>query len=433
MAETDCDVLISGGGPAGVMAGLLFARAGLRTVVLEKHSDFLRDFRGDTVHPSTLRLFAELGLLERFRARPHNSIPSIGAWIGDRHYDVADFSGFDRRWNDIVLMPQWHFLDFLADEARVFPGFSLRMASPALRPIEEDGRIAGLVTAADGRETMLRARLVIIAEGRNSRLRAQLELEPVEVAAPMDVFWFRSPKRRSPRNETTGIFQGGRIVILIDRGDYWQCAYVFAKGQSDAVRARGLESFRFDVAQAAPMLGEGIESLTSWDDVKLLTVCINRLERWSRPGLLVIGDAAHAMSPIGGVGINLAIQDAVAAANFLAGPLARGNAVDPLLDKVRARRMPAVRVVQTFQKLVQGRVIGPLLSREGKTVRAPLPIRLLDRYRWLRRLPAAFIGFGPRAEHVRSPEGLVPVKWARNLAPVRTSDAGWPTAPGPPG
>jgi 2-polyprenyl-6-methoxyphenol hydroxylase-like FAD-dependent oxidoreductase len=387
-----------------MMAGMLFARAGLRATVLEKHGDFLRDFRGDTVHPSTLRLLSELGMLERFELRPHNKVPAIRAWVGDRRYKVADFSGFDRRWAHIAIMPQWEFLDFLADEAGAWAGFDLRMETEAHALVERDGRVEGLRIRTRGQEMEISARLVVAADGRDSRLRAAAGLPVVDLGAPIDVFWFRIPKSRGETNETTGLFRPGRLIALIDRGDYWQCAFVFSKGQSGALRERGLDAFRRDVVRAAPMVADAVDAIASWDEVKLLTVKLDRLETWSKPGLLVIGDAAHAMSPIGGVGINLAIQDAVAAANVLAAPLREGRDVDDLLDAVRRRRMPAIRIVQGFQKLVQQRVIGPLLDLGEQPIRAPLPVRLLDRFTWLRRLPAAFIGFGPRSEHIRSPQ-----------------------------
>jgi 2-polyprenyl-6-methoxyphenol hydroxylase-like FAD-dependent oxidoreductase len=402
------DIVIAGGGPAGMVAGLLFARAGLRTVVIEKHGDFLRDFRGDTVHPSTLRIFHELGLLDRLLARPHDTVGSIGGLIGGHPLELGDFSHFDRRWNFIAMMPQWEFLDFVAEAARDYPGFRLEMKAEATGLVIEKGRVEGVKVG--NRE--IRARLTLAADGRGSVLRSAAGLEVRDLGAPIDVFWFRVPKARTPGNDTTGVFASGRIMALIDRGDYWQCAYVFPKGSAEAVRAKGIEAFRSEVEGLAPMLAGEIGAVAGWDEVRLLSVSLDRLEHWSRPGLLAIGDAAHAMSPIGGVGINLAVQDAVAAANVLAAAMARGEDPDPLLAKVEKRRLPAVRLIQGFQKAAQDRIITPLLLRQGGLFRPPLALRLLDRFPVLRRIPAALIGFGWKPEHVRSPEAsaVIPAK-----------------------
>ena len=404
MGQAKKHLCIVGGGPAGMVAGLLFARAGVHTTVLEKHADFLRDFRGDTVHPSTLRIFAELGLLDAFLARPHDKVHELGAWIGDRHVEIAHFSGFDRRWNFIAMMPQWDFLDFVADEARLYPHFELLMEAEGLGLVEEAGKVAGIRYRHGGEEKEIRADLVIACDGRRSVLREAAALPLLSFGAPMDVFWFRIPKQRNAANESTGVITAGTIMALIDRGEYWQCAYVFAKGREEEIRALGIERFRQTVAQTAPMIPLDVAAIQSWEDVKLLTVALDRLERWHQPGLLVIGDAAHAMSPIGGVGINVAVQDAVAAANLLAAPMAEGRDVDPLLAKVQARRMPAVRSIQGFQDAAQRRVISRLLTRRSGPLKVPLVLRLIDRFPLLRRLPAAFIGFGIRSEHVRSPK-----------------------------
>lgn len=403
MGSEETDLCIVGGGPAGMVAGLLFARAGVRTTVLEKHADFLRDFRGDTVHPSTLRIFSELGLLDEFLKRPHDKVRHVGAWIGERHFQLADFRRFDPRWNFIAMMPQWHFLDFVADAARRYPGFKLVMEAEGLGLESREGRVSGIRYRHAGEERRISAKLVIASDGRRSVLREEGRLPLRSFGAPMDVFWFQIPKMRAAENETTGVITAGRIMALIDRGDYWQCAYVFAKGGAEEIRARGLDQFRADVAGKAPMLGRNPAAIRSWDDVKLLTVTLDRLERWHRPGFLVIGDAAHAMSPIGGVGINVAVQDSVAAANILAAALARGGDVDALLPKVRARRMPAVRAIQCFQDAAQRRVVSRLLGRAAGPLKPPRALRLMARIPWLRRLPAAFLGFGVRPEHVRSP------------------------------
>jgi len=404
MAGGQSDLCIVGGGPAGMVAGLLFARAGVPVTVLEKHGDFLRDFRGDTVHPSTLRIFSELGLLDRLLERPHDKVRDIKGLIGGRRMAIADFSHFDPRWNFIAMMPQWEFLDFVADEARAYPHFTLLMEGEAIGLIEEAGRVAGIRFRRGGEERTLRARLTIAADGRTSRMREAAALPVKDLGAPMDVFWFRVPKQRGAGNETTGVFASGRIMALIDRGDYWQCAYVFPKGMADEVRARGIDAFRDEVAAIGPMLRERIGAVAGWDDVKLLAVSLDRLEQWQRPGLLVIGDAAHAMSPVGGIGINVAVQDAVAAANALAGPMAEGTDLDPLLARVEKRRLPAVRITQGFQKTAQERIISPMLMRAGGDFEPPRALRWLDRYPVLRRIPAALIGFGWRPEHVRSPE-----------------------------
>ena len=410
MTQTDCDLCIVGGGPAGMMAGLLFARAGLRTIVLEKHGDFLRDFRGDTVHPSTLRIFHELGMLERLLERPHDKVRGIGVWIAGRHYKVADLSFADPRWAFVAMMPQWEFLDFVADEARRYPHFRLIMNAEATCLDKTSERVSGVRYRHGGQDKTIHAGLVIASDGRRSILRKEAGLAVQDLGAPMDVFWFRVPKQRGADNETTGVFGAGRIIALIDRGDYWQCAFVFAKGEAARVRERGLDVFRNEVAERAPMLAGQLAAIASWDDVKLLTVALDRLETWHRPGLLVIGDAAHAMSPVGGIGINVAVQDAVAAANLLAAPMARGEDPDPLLAGVEKRRLPAVRLTQRGQKLAQQRIIAPLLAGGEAPLKAPAALRLLDRFKLLRQIPGRLIGFGYRPEHVRSPAADPPVR-----------------------
>jgi 2-polyprenyl-6-methoxyphenol hydroxylase-like FAD-dependent oxidoreductase len=397
MVETD--VVIIGGGPAGMVAGLLFARAGVKTLVLEKHGDFLRDFRGDTVHPSTLRVFDELGLLSALLERPHDKVEQIGARIAGQPVAIADFRHLDAPAPYIALMPQWEFLDFVAQEARRYSGFTLRQSCEAFALVEDKGRVAGVVTA-DGEE--VRARLVVACDGRDSSFRGGLPL--TEIGAPIDVFWFRLPKIAAAQNNSMGVFDSGRLFVLIDRGDYWQCAFVFAKGAAALIRDQGLAAFRKRVREVGPETAGVDDAITDWNQVKLLTVTVDRLRRWHRPGLLVIGDAAHAMSPIGGVGINLAIQDAVAAANILAGPIAAGANPDPLLAKVARQRMPAVRLTQRAQQLAQDRVIAPLLGSNKPMKRPPLAVRALDRFTLLRRLPARLIGMGVRPEHVRSPD-----------------------------
>lgn len=396
---TDVDVCIIGGGPAGMVAGLLFARAGLRTTVLEKHKDFLRDFRGDTVHPSTLRIFSELGLLDELLQRPHQKVERLGARIAGRDMQIVDLTHLNVPAPYIALMPQWDFLDFVADAARRYPEFDLRQSCEGTDLIEEDGRVLGVRTG-DGQE--IRARLTIAADGRDSRHRAGLPA--TVIGAPMDVFWFRIPKVAQPENDTMGVFDTGILFVLIDRGDYYQCAFVFPKGGAEKIRGEGLDAFRARVRAIGPETATVDQGVTNWDDVKLLTVTVDRLERWDRPGLLVIGDAAHAMSPIGGVGINLAVQDAVAAANILAAPMAAGDDPDPLLHKVHDRRIRAVKLTQGMQKMVQDTVVAPLLASTEPMDGPPLAAKLLDRIPLLRRIPAQVIGMGFRPEHVRSPE-----------------------------
>ena len=385
-----------------MMAGLLFARAGVSVAVVEKHPDFFRDFRGDTVHPSTMEILDQLGLLTKFLARPHNRVDRAQLRIADREWIIGDLSHLRTPAPFIAMMPQWELLDFLRDEADRYPTFTLRMEEPVTGFVEERGRVAGL-RFGPGREARA-GKLVIAADGRSS-LVCSLDLLPVEtLGAPIDVLWFKLPKVDDGGDALRGSVRPGRLVVLIDRDDYWQAAFVIGKGEEAAVRAKGLGWLKEEVALSFPDLSFHGDFLISDDDVKLLSVAVDRLTRWSRPGMLAIGDAAHAMSPIGGIGINLAIQDAVATANILAGPLARGQEVDQLLDKVRQRRLLPTRIIQAGQVAAQNGIIGPVLA--GGTVRVPFPIRLLDRFPLLRRIPGRLIGLGVRRERVRSPDAF---------------------------
>ena len=397
----DYDLIVVGGGPAGMMAGLLFARAGCKVVVLEKHADFFRDFRGDTVHPSTLELLRELGLLQPFLKRPHDEVQTLTARVANELITIADTRHLPVESKLIALMPQWDFLDFLAQEANHYPTFTLRMEAEAVGLVQFAGRVTG-VRLANGEE--LCGRLTLAADGRSSILREKAQLPREDLGAPIDVLWFRLPKDKTATNQTGATFGSGTLVVEIDRGDYWQCAYVVPKGAAAEIEAAGIAAFRKDVAKAAPELGPVVATLKKWDQIKLLTVTLDRLTTWWKPGLLAIGDAAHAMSPVGGVGINLAIQDAVAAANILAEPLARGEDVDPLLHEVQDRRMFPTRVVQGAQRAVHARVLTPLVVRRAVLTKVPWPLQLFKRVPVLRRIPARLVGLGVRREHIRSPD-----------------------------
>ena len=391
--------VVAGGGPAGMMLGLLLARAGVRVTVLEKHADFLRDFRGDTIHPSTLELMYELGYLEEFLQRPHQEVRQLTGKVAGESVTIADFTHLPTHSKFLVLMPQWDFLDFLAQKSRAFPTFELRMETEVTGLIEEGGRIAGVRIKTKEGPQEIRAGLVAGADGRRSVVREQAGLEVENLGAPIDALWMQLPRRADDPSQAFGYIENGHILVMFDRGAYWQCAFVIPKNGLDAIKQRGLEAFRGDIASMVPWIRDRLEALRGWDDIKLLTVVVDRLRRWHRPGLLCLGDAAHAMSPIGGVGVNLAIQDAVAAANILAGPLLRGTCSDADLARVQERRAFPTRVIQRMQVLAQDRVVGPALSGKGPQ-QLPFALKLLRWFPMLRRIPARLVGVGVRPEHI---------------------------------
>ena len=399
VATLDTRCCIAGGGPAGMMLGLLLARAGVPVVVLEKHADFLRDFRGDTVHPSTMEVLDQLGLLDAFLAHPHQELREISAVISGERLTLADFSHLPTRAKFVALMPQWDFLNFLAEHARKLPEFALRLQHEVVELVHADGRVAGLRARGPDGLVELRCDLVVGADGRGSAVRALAGLEVEDLGAPIDVLWMRVSRRSDDPQFGLGVLSRGRLLVMLDRGDYWQCAFVIKKGGLEAQRAQGLGVLRDELARLAPFLRGRVDELASWDDVKLLTVRVDRLREWSRPGVLCIGDAAHAMSPVGGVGINLAIQDAVAAANALAPVLRAGAPTAEQLRSVQERRELPSRVVQRVQVLIQDNVIAPTL-RGATTPRAPWIVRMVDALPVLRRIPARLVGLGFRRERV---------------------------------
>ncbi len=382
-----------------MMLGLLLARAGIEVVVLEKHADFLRDFRGDTIHPSTLEVLSELGLLDRFLALPHQEVAEFQAGSGGRTVTFADFRHLPARCGFVAFIPQWDFLDFLAGEARHSPAFSLRMHTEATGLVSEGGRVVGVRARGPEGDLEVRADVVVACDGRNSLLRREAGLAVQEVGAPIDVLWFRLPRQPDDPEATMGRFDVGRVVVLINRGEHWQVGYVVPKDGAKALRDRGLPAFRDDIAAIVPFLADRTAELASWDDVPLLSVRVNRLTRWWRPGLLCIGDAAHAMSPVGGVGINLAIADAVATANLLIGPLGAGRPGNDDLAAVQRRRELPTRITQGLQVLLQNQVLSPVLQGRVESG-TPAALRLLDRLPILRRIPGRLIGLGVRPEHL---------------------------------
>jgi 2-polyprenyl-6-methoxyphenol hydroxylase-like FAD-dependent oxidoreductase len=401
-SELSVRCCIAGGGPAGMMLGFLLARAGVPVLVLEKHADFLRDFRGDTIHPSTLEIMHELGLLSEFLRRPHQEARTISGQIGDDFVQIADFGHLPTRCRFVALMPQWDFLDFVAEQAKQYPAFQLKMEAEVNDLIIQNGRVAGLRATTPEGELTVHVDLVVGADGRHSTVRDKAGLEIIDLGAPMDVLWMRLSRRPADPAQTFGRFDTGRILVMLNREDYWQCAFVIPKGGVDEIHSRGLEFLRDEITRLAPHLRDRTAELKDWSDVKLLTVSVDRLRRWHRPGLLCIGDAAHAMSPVGGVGINLAIQDAVAAANILAPRFKQGIVSEDDLEAVQRRREFPTRATQAVQVFIQNRVIGRVLGSTEK-LSAPMPVRLLRLMPFLTRIPARLIGLGIRPEHVRTP------------------------------
>jgi 2-polyprenyl-6-methoxyphenol hydroxylase-like FAD-dependent oxidoreductase len=394
---------IAGGGPAGMMLGFLLARAGVHVVVLEKHANFFRDFRGDTVHPSTLELMFELGLIDEFLKLPHQKVETLTAQIGAEHVQMVDFRHLPTHCKFVALMPQWDFLNFLAEHGKWYKTFNLRMQADATDLIEENGRIVGLIANTPDGALAIRADLVVGCDGRHSIVRAKAGFKSEDYGAPMDVLWFRLSRKDNDSPDTFGHIEAGRLMVMFDRGDYWQCAYVIPKGGIDRMKSEGLEAFRRQVVEMSSFLADRVGELKTWDDVKLLSVTVDRLKKWWRPGLLCIGDAAHAMSPIGGVGINMAVQDAVAAANRLAGPLRAGNLTDEDLQAIEERRTLPMRFTQGLQLTIQRQIISRVLKTQERP-KPPLFFKLFGVFPALRRIPAWLIGVGIRPEHVQTPE-----------------------------
>ena len=393
---------IVGGGPAGMMLGYLLGRAGVETLVLEKHADFFRDFRGDTVHPSTLQVMDELGLIDGFLKLPHQRLQKMDGKFGEASIRIADLSRLKVNYPFIAFMPQWDFLNFLRESGKRFSSLKVLMNAEATDLIWSGGAVVGVQAGTPDGPVEIRAGLTIGCDGRHSIVRERAGLEVEEIGAPMDVLWFRVGKGEESESVFARV-EVGKMMVTFDRGDYWQCAYVIAKGQYDAVKARGLDAFRDDVIGMAPILKSGISDVKTWDDVKLLTVAISRLKRWTRAGLLCIGDAAHAMSPVGGVGVNLAVQDAVATANLLAAKLAIGCPDENELDAVRRRREFPTRMTQTMQVVAQNKIISVALDSAHRDLRVPLAVQLINALPWLQGVTARFVALGVRPEHVHSP------------------------------
>jgi 2-polyprenyl-6-methoxyphenol hydroxylase-like FAD-dependent oxidoreductase len=394
---------IAGGGPAGMMLGFLLARAGIDVVVLEKHADFLRDFRGDTIHPSTLEIMHELGLLDEFLKEPHQEVRQLRAQIGDTTITPADFTHLPTHCKFLAFMPQWDFLNFVATQAKRYPTFQLRMEAEVTDLVMERGRVDGVRAKTPAGVLEVRTDLTIGADGRHSTVRQRAGLEVMELGVPIDVLWMRLPRRPSDPGQVFGRFHYGKVFILIERGDYFQCGLVIPKGGFGKIQQRGMAALRDDIGKLVPFMSDRVGEIRDWSDIHVLTVAVDRLRQWFRPGLLCIGDAAHAMSPIGGVGINLAIQDAVAAANILAAPIRQATVSTESLHAVQRRRELPTRITQRLQVLIQDHVIQRVLT-SNKPISPPWPVRLLQRWPILRRIPARLIGMGFRPEHVQTPD-----------------------------
>ena len=392
---------IAGGGPAGVMLGYLLARAGVDTLVLEKHKDFLRDFRGDTVHPSTLDVIYELGLLDEFLRLPHQEVKQLRGQVGSARVTIGDFAHVPTHCKFIALMPQWHFLNFLAEQGAKLPRFKLRMQTQVTDLTESDGHVSGAIADTPQGPLEVAADLVVGADGRHSTVRAKAGLAVEDLGSPIDVLWLRLARRPEDADDSLGYFNYGRVFVTLDRGDYWQCAFVIRKGELQELQQNGIESLRTQIGRIVPKFADRVHELQSWDDVKLLTVSLDRLRQWWKPGLLCIGDAAHAMSPIGGVGINLAIQDAVAAGNELSAPLRDRQLTIAHLAAVQRRRTFPTHFTQGFQRLIHDRVINRVLTSE-RSIETPWQLKLFDWFPVLRRIPARVVGVGVRPEHVRA-------------------------------
>ncbi len=383
-----------------MMLGYLLGRAGISVTVLEKHADFFRDFRGDTVHPSTLEILYELGLINEFLKLPHSRVRKLTGQIGDTTLVLGDFSHLPVHCKFLAFMPQWDFLNFLADQGRKYPLFQLEMEAEVTGLVFDGQRVIGVRVRTPKGEREMRADLVVAADGRDSHVREEARLEPIDFGSAMDALWMRLSKQAGDPEQLFGRIDFGRVFVMLDRGDYWQCALVIPKGGFDEIRRGGIDALRADIVQMNPFLKDRVGELRDWDDVKLLTVQVNRLREWCRPGLLCIGDAAHAMSPIAGVGINLAVQDAVAAANILIPEFRRGSSIPiEALRRVQERRELPTRITQRVQLLIQNNIIKRVLGSAGR-MKPPLVVRALGAIPVLQRIPARLIGLGFRREHI---------------------------------